>query len=161
MGISNATGIKHRSISNTQATNIIEYQTQATNIREYPTQQATNIIKAQTQATNIREYPTQATKMDLTKQQLAVYILLHLCCLICHCRPQYGQRQPLPTISSKSSFFRSPIAAPWKGSPDSSPVIVQSSQIFEDFERSQQDLNVPLTSPIKLCPYGSSDPDCL
>merc|ERR1712203_401183 len=150
--ISNATGNKHQRTSNTTGNkHQRRSNAQATHIEEYPTQQATNI----------REYPTQATKMDFTKQQLAVYILLHLCCLICHCRPQYGQRQNLPSISSRSSFFRSPIAAPWKGSPDSLPVIVQSSQIFKGFERSQQDLNVLLPSPIKLCPYGSSDPDCL
>merc|ERR1711955_20690 len=104
----------------------------------------------------------KATKMGLKKQQLAIYILLHLCCLFCHCHPQYGQRQysqrqnhPTTTTSFRSSFHSST-----KGLPDSLPVIVRSSQIFEDFERRQQDIKVALPSP-KLCPYGSSDPDCL
>merc|ERR1712130_83302 len=103
---------------------------------------------------------TKATKMSLTKQHLAIYILLHLCCLFCHCHPQYGQRQYGQRQNHPTTSFRNSFQSSTKGLPDSLPVIVRSSQIFEDFERRQQDIKVALPSP-KLCPYGSSDPDCL
>ena len=100
----------------------------------------------------------QATSMDLTKRNLAI-ILLQLSCLLC--RPQYGQRQNPSTLSS--SVFVSPylsLPAPSKGSLYSSPTIFKSSQIFTVSEPRPQDHHEPSPSH-KLCPYGSSDPDCL